>query len=143
MATNDSLTSGNDFAFLRMRNTPPTGVTFVGWNTATPASGVTLTCIHHPAGDYKRISFGQRASSSANFRIIRWNTDSGVTEPGSSGSPLFNTNKEFIGQLWGGSSSCSNPTATDEYGRFNVTYPLIQQWLQAQTPVELSSFVID
>ncbi len=64
--------------------------------------------------------------------MVQW--FSGVTEPGSSGSPLFNASQQFIGQLWGGSSSCAEPYETDEYGRFNVTYSIIQAWLNGEEP---------
>ena len=122
---------GNDFAFLRLRTTTPGGVTYVGWSTATPGGSETLTGIHHPDGSYKRISFGNLVSSDSDFWDVRWYD--GVTEPGSSGSPLFNAQKQFIGQLYGGYSSCSSPSALDYYGRFNVSYPFVSKWLAAGT----------
>jgi V8-like Glu-specific endopeptidase len=100
---------------------------FNGWDhsgTVSP-SGVG---IHHPAGDYKKIS-----TYSTNTVITSWSgttpnthwrvtwaatvTNHGVTEGGSSGSPLFNNNHLIIGQLSGGSSYCTSPTAPDLYGR--------------------------
>src|SRR5204863_3860682 len=44
----------------------------------------------------------------------------GVTEPGSSGSPLFDNNHRVIGQLHGGPSACtqSGTNLSDYYGRF-------------------------
>jgi hypothetical protein len=119
---------GNDHAFLRIRNVTPGGLTYLGWTTGSPGSSDTLTCIHHPAGDFKRISFGTLDSSSTNYWDVQWS--SGVTEPGSSGSPLFDANKRVIGQLYGGHSSCANPAGIDYYGRFNVTYPNIRRWLE-------------
>ena len=35
----------------------------------------------------------------------------------------------MIGQLFGGTASCSNMSAPDFYGRFNVTYPNIARWM--------------
>ena len=122
---------GNDFAFLRLRNASPGGVTYAGWSTNTPGAE-TLVGIHHPDGAFKRISFGGRAGAYAYFWFVQWSL--GVTEPGSSGSPLFNSSQQFIGQLWGGGSSCATPYDTDEYGRFNVTYPIIQAWLNGENP---------
>jgi hypothetical protein len=119
--------TGNDFAFLRLRTASPGGVTYAGWSSATPGSSEILTGIHHPDGSYKRISFGRLDSSDANFWNVEWHD--GVTEPGSSGSPLFNAQKEFIGQLYGGSSDCSDPSGIDYYGRFNISYPYVSQWL--------------
>ena len=120
-------TQDNDFAFLKLRQATPGGVTYSGWTASHPGSGAAVKGIHHPDGSYKRISHGALTSETANYWTMRWS--SGVTEPGSSGSPLFNSSRQVIGQLWGGSSDCSNPTGTDDYGRFNVTFPLISKWL--------------
>ena len=123
--------SGNDFAFLRLRTAAPGGATYAGWSIDAPGAE-TLAGIHHPDGAFKRISFGSPAGSDANYWEVQWS--SGVTEPGSSGSPLFNSSQQFIGQLWGGGSSCATPYETDEYGRFNVTYAVIQGWLNGENP---------
>lgn len=53
---------------------------------------------------------------------VRWSQNSnghGVTEGGSSGSPLFNQNKLIVGTLTGGSSECSAPTEPDYFGCFS------------------------
>lgn len=125
-----SRASGNDHCFLQLRGTIPGGVTYAGWNTDPPASGEALAGIHHPQGDYKRISLGVNQGENANYRIVRWTR--GVTEVGSSGSPLFNARQQVVGQLFGGDSDCSNPDPSqqiDEYGRFNVTFPTVRRWL--------------
>ena len=122
--------NGNDHCFLHLRGTVPAGVTYAGWNTDAPASGEALTGIHHPQGDYKRISLGVHQGENANYRIVRWTR--GVTEVGSSGSPLFNARQQLVGQLFGGESDCSNADPSqqiDEYGRFNVTFPSVRRWL--------------
>ena len=48
----------------------------------------------------------------------------GVTEPGSSGSPLYSQAGRFIGQLHGGPSSCgaTGDNLSDYYGRFSVSW---------------------
>ena len=122
--------SGNDHCFMQLRGTIPSGVTYAGWNSDPPAAGETLAGIHHPQGDYKRISIGVTQGENANFRTVRWTR--GVTEVGSSGSPLFNAKQQLIGQLYGGDSDCSNLDPSqqiDEYGRFNVTFPTVRRWL--------------
>jgi hypothetical protein len=125
---------GNDFCFLRLRNSPPPGITYVGWNSNAAAAplGTQFTCAHHPRGDYKRISFGTATDVDNNFpnlyHEVTW--DQGTTEPGSSGSPLMLTaTQQIVGQLWGGGASCSALTDPDYYGRFDVTYPVIEQYL--------------
>jgi hypothetical protein len=46
-------------------------------------------------------------------------TNHGVTEGGSSGSPIFNQDKRIVGHLTGGSSTCSSPTSPDFYGKLD------------------------
>ncbi|MEO8277178.1 MAG: hypothetical protein ABI639_13265, partial [Thermoanaerobaculia bacterium] len=62
---------------------------------------------------------------------VHWATDPpgpftvpGVTEPGSSGSPLFDSNRRFIGQLHGGASACgqTGDNLSDMYGRVSVSW---------------------
>jgi hypothetical protein len=84
--------------------------------------------IHHPSGDRKKIStYTQQLSSSnayapgAHWRVV-WaatETNHGVTEGGSSGSPIFNPARRIVGTLTGGSSMCATPTAPDFYGKFS------------------------
>ena len=122
--------SGNDHCFMQLRGTIPSGVTYAGWNSDPPATGETLVGIHHPQGDFKRISIGVTQGENANYRTVRWTR--GVTEVGSSGSPLFNAKQQVIGQLFGGDSDCSNTDPSqqiDEYGRFNVTFSTVRRWL--------------
>lgn len=126
-----TFSQANDFAFLRLNTAAPGGATYAGWSVNTPSASETLAGIHHPDGSYKRISFGKLDFSDVNYWDVQWS--SGVTEPGSSGSPLFNASKQFIGQLYGGYSTCSDPDGIDSYGRFSVSYPLIQSWLGAPT----------
>lgn len=123
---------GNDFTLLRLRNQPPAAVYFNGWTTAAVNVGTAITGIHHPSGDFKRISFGDTVLNTVfqpqNYHQLVWG--SGTTENGSSGSPLFlDATQQIIGQLWGGDAACSNPTGHDLYGRFDKTYPLIQNWV--------------
>jgi hypothetical protein len=46
-------------------------------------------------------------------------TNWGVTEGGSSGSPLFDPNSRIVGTLTGGGSFCDFPTAPDYYGKMS------------------------
>ena len=51
--------------------------------------------------------------------------EDGVTEGGSSGSPLFDQNHRIIGQLYGGAAACSgnvNNGQFDYYGRMGVSF---------------------
>jgi PKD repeat protein len=101
-----------------------------GWNannTATTGG----TGIHHPAGDIKKISTftGTTLSNSWGGSVqnthwrFSWTANAnghGVTEGGSSGSPLFNNSQGYIvGTLTGGSSYCNAQTSPDMYGKMS------------------------
>ncbi|RUS14217.1 trypsin-like cysteine/serine peptidase domain-containing protein [Endogone sp. FLAS-F59071] len=97
-------------------------VYMAGWSALqTPTAPI--VGIHHPMGDVKKISFydGNLSQSCWNecprnmhWRVERWSK--GTTEPGSSGSPLFDSTHRIIGQLHGGSASCYNNEGYDMYG---------------------------
>ncbi|KAG0211575.1 hypothetical protein BGX33_004218 [Mortierella sp. NVP41] len=88
--------------------------------------------IHHPSGDSKKISFFYNGSllracwsecqpgEMFHWQIPRW--DQGTTEPGSSGSPLFDADKRIVGQLHGGSASCWNRNGYDVYGAIHASF---------------------
>jgi uncharacterized repeat protein (TIGR01451 family) len=116
-----------DFTLLELDDPvdPAFNAHWAGWDW----SGVDATsavAIHHPRGDEKRISFENDATSVTSYygtsvpgdgthiRVTDW--DLGTTEPGSSGSPLFDQNHRIIGQLHGGDAACGNDES-DWYGR--------------------------
>ena len=117
----------SDVTLLKLAENPPSGSTFAGYKTSTIGQGVDTTCIHHPRGTYKRITYGYTRSwggasgyDEANHITSRWT--SGTTEPGSSGSPLFD-GVYVIGQLHGGPGACDAGSYNyDYYGRFSVSY---------------------
>lgn len=128
-----------DFTLLRL-NDVPNGVIFSGWNAAEPALGEAIVGIHHPAGDFKRISQGVRDSDrrivsvpQQNFYTVRWS--SGRTEGGSSGSPIFNSRKQVVGTLSHGPKAPPGQTVCDIepidfYGRFSVQYRTLRRFLE-------------
>ena len=98
---------------------------FAGWDRTGAAS--VGSGIHHPGGDWKKISFPQSISAPSSgqygnkYFVVHWKTNpnKGVTEQGSSGSPLFNHKALIIGTLTSGSSFCDYPQGTDNYGRMS------------------------
>ena len=130
--------TSSDFSLVRLTGSLPGGLFFSGWDAATTPVSTSVTGIHHPDGSHRRMSQGTTNSTClgglpgpcSNFTHVRWN--SGVTEPGSSGSGIWKGPPEsalFVGTLTGGLSSCSNPTGNDEYGSFSATYPNIASFL--------------
>jgi len=116
--------ANSDFAIVRIGDVIP-----AAWNVyLSGISGVntpptSMVGIHHPSGDIKKISYANKAGIPTrwtvaepgmwHWQISSW--DDGTTEPGSSGSPLYDQNKRVVGQLHGGAASCSN-IAYDSYG---------------------------
>ncbi|MBK9148834.1 MAG: trypsin-like peptidase domain-containing protein [Flavobacteriales bacterium] len=125
--------AASDVALLQLNSTPPASynVFYTGWDKSGTAPTAS-TCIHHPDGDIKKISFDNNPATqvswggAATWRIANW--EDGTTEPGSSGSGLWNQNGLLIGQLYGGQASCSN-NINDYFGRFSTSYPFLQNWL--------------
>ncbi len=118
----------SDFCLVQMNNIPPANynIYYSGWNISglnTPNGA----CIHHPNGDIKKISIvGDSIKPEAYESIQCWraNWAVGVTEPGSSGSPLFDAQHRIIGQLYGGPSSCNvvSDNMHDYYGMISVSW---------------------
>ncbi len=115
-------------------------VVYAGWdaNENNATSSPYTVGIHHPSGDVKKISKDTGSPISINNPTsgavntnwkVTWN--SGITEGGSSGSPLFNSNHKIIGQLRGGNSFCDIPDAPDDYGKFSKSFihGNFAQWL--------------
>ncbi len=121
--------TGSDFLLLLLNNDIPETYNpyFLGWDKSGDSS-ISGVSIHHPAGDIKKISTYTTplVTSAYNSVLSHWKVywdattnGHGVTEGGSSGSPIFNTSGKIIGTLTGGGASCSNLTAPDYYGKFD------------------------
>ncbi|MCK5921717.1 MAG: trypsin-like peptidase domain-containing protein, partial [Methylococcales bacterium] len=124
-----------DMALLELNSSPPASYNtyFAGWNRADIASD-SCTGISHPRGDVKKIAFNRNPLISVQgpgavdhfWEVTEW--EMGTTEPTSSGSGLFDPNGRVIGQLFGGSASCSNNTGYDQYGK------IAKSWEGSGTP---------
>jgi lysyl endopeptidase len=101
--------------------------------------------IHHPNVQEKRITFADQpiVPSGEDHLWVHWDPDPvfppnpsltippQVTEPGSSGSPLYNKDRRFIGQLHGGLSVCgaTGDNLSDSYGRFSFSWSVAAAYL--------------
>ena len=124
--------SDSDFTIVEFNEEidPEFNVYFSGWDART-ADPTSTTAIHHPSTDEKRISFDYDPSTTTTYlgdnvveggthiKVADW--DVGTTEPGSSGSPLFDQNQRIVGQLHGGYAACGNDRA-DWYGRISYSW---------------------
>jgi hypothetical protein len=143
LLVNTGKEGGSDGMLLQLDQMIPEeyDVFYNGWDrNETPASsGVGL---HHPNGDYMKIStYGTPAretsfisSEFAGAKNACWNVTfqqtangHGVTEQGSSGSPLYNENKLVVGTLTGGSSACSSLSGQNIYGKMSYHWDKFQQ----------------
>jgi len=124
---------GSDFYLLRLNDIIPNSYQpyFLGWSATNELSNSGV-CLHHPAGDVKKIStyvdqleFSQWGNTPETHLMATWSgtlNGHGVTEGGSSGGPLFNESKLIVGQLTGGESDCTNLTGNDYFGRFYFSW---------------------
>lgn len=122
--------STSDYALLRLDDTPPESyeIHFAGWS-AQDTPPVNPVGIHHPSGDIKKITFdddtgisdGWSGNDGSHWRVADW--EDGTTEPGSSGSPLFDNNHRIVGQLHGGEANCSW-NVNDYYGKVSTSWNL-------------------
>jgi hypothetical protein len=135
VATLLSTGAASDYTLLMIEGTLPPGLFWAGWTAEPVADGTHSAVIHHPSGDFKRISFGDRAHNPVcggdDSDHLRINWTDGPTEPGSSGSGVFrNDTQQLYGQLHCGPSACGNET-NDSFGAFAATYPHIASFLAA------------
>lgn len=140
-ATQLYTSAASDVALLQITNMTLTDAQnwncyYAGWDNTDALTVTQGTGIHHPSADVKKICRENSAltqepwSGAACWKVTNW--DQGVTEPGSSGSPLFDQNHRIIGQLYGGGSACSGTNDNNQpdwYGRFGVSWPNIDTWL--------------
>ncbi|WP_165044597.1 trypsin-like peptidase domain-containing protein [Dysgonomonas sp. ZJ709] len=125
------IVGGSDGALIKLTQEidPAWKVHYNGWDTENQDYvNLSGAVIQHPLGDVKKIALfttplvttswaESEGSSAPNAHwLVRYSR--GVTQGGSSGSPIFNQNGLVVGTLTGGSSSCTNTSATDSYGKF-------------------------
>ena len=131
--------AASDFCLVKLSSKPPTNynVYYTGWNRSNVPSA-SCVGIHHPNCDVMKISFSNLPLSPATYMsptnpgdsshwYVRWSVipstgQTAITEPGSSGSPIYDPNKRFIGQLHGGNSACGGSDLTDYYGKFSSSW---------------------
>jgi hypothetical protein len=146
--------TASDFALFLLTEAPPDSymVHFAGWS-AVDVPATNSVGIHHPRGDVKKISFDYDPPTShawsgtpanSHWRIGVW--DDGTTEPGSSGSPLYDQNHRITGQLHGGLASCT-VLDYDSYGKFAFSWDYgttpstrVKDWLD---PDNTGTLVLD
>ena len=126
--------TGSDFYLVRLNEELPDTfhVFYNGWSRGEDNPSSSGVCIHHPGGDLKKISTYKTTLESISWMggsgLTHWSvvwaqtlSGHGVTEPGSSGSPLFDDKGRIVGSLSSGESSCDSNSLNlpDYYGKFS------------------------
>ncbi|HYC36469.1 MAG TPA: DUF4214 domain-containing protein [Usitatibacter sp.] len=137
--------AASDVLLLKLNAAPPAGAVYAAWDSAALTVGTGLTAIHHPRGDWKKVTVGSvgalisgiEGGPSGNY--IRANWSDALTEGGSSGSGIFTsvgspvaTEYRFRGGLWGGPAlACDSDQSErfDFYSRFDQAFPSLAQFL--------------
>lgn len=135
---------GSDFALVRFNSAPPASadVFYTGWDRRNVAPNAALS-VHHPSGNEKRISFDtdpltitsylvDTTGGNTHLRVGDW--DVGTTEPGSSGSGLWNPDGRLVGVLSGGYAACSSATSASDNDEPDWFGRLAHAWETGATP---------
>jgi len=150
-STIQATTTNLDFSLVKMSDTIPEAYKpyFAGWNTSPQAPGKVVS-IHHPKGDVKKIALFNHSPVTGDFIYefdyndsTHWYIDNwtrGITEGGSSGSPLFDQNHLIVGDLTGGSvvANCTSADAFfEKFSHSFADYPAkreqLRYWLDPDT----------
>ena len=135
LKANNSL---SDFALVELVNNIPNSwdVAFAGWDNTDDLPTFEIG-IHHPNGDIMKIcrddsgAVHENANGTEVWLIGGVSVGSGdgwelgITESGSSGSPLFNQDGRIIGQLYAGQALCNGTEDNNDYdiyGRFGISW---------------------
>ncbi len=121
-----------DYALLMLEGAVPRNAYWLGWSTGVPATGDPLTCVSHPAGSNKRISFGNMKSTVTGCNGISTTPTThveaswflGTVEPGSSGSGIYANDQLLYGVYSCQSTVCPVTPATNlsNYGKFSYIF---------------------
>ncbi len=144
-------TNNLDFSLVEMSQLVPSEYEpyFAGWDV-TPEPAEEVTGIHHPLGDVKKISFYNFPPTTSDFIYefdfddsTHWyieNWSQGITQGGSSGSPIFNQNHHIVGDLTGGSivANCTSADAfyakiSESWEKYSYQNEQLKYWLDPDT----------
>jgi len=132
----------NDWAIVKLNETPPAGTKYAAWRAEPLANGTTVISVHHPAADLAKFSSGQVTNDvqivddlvNGVFNEVVWSE--GVTEGGSSGGAIATLTPggayyEVRGGLYEGSSACGSLFShlPDYYSHLTTALPVMRQYL--------------
>ena len=116
--------STSDFSLVQLSSTPPISYYPVwnGWDRRNITPSAPVACIHHPAGDVRKISIDNTSPSSVGhfWKVTDW--DIGTVEHISSGAPFYNSDHRVVGQVLGGNDIFCSPDEISYYGKFSSSW---------------------
>ncbi len=140
-----------DWTLMGLNHGDPGGTVFEGWDSGSWSDGSSATSVSHPDGSFKRVAFGTKINNSGSRPnpaggtacvsgssfSIEFTSGNGLTEPGSSGSPIFDAAGRVRGTL-----SCGPPATCavgasnfGRYGRLDQAFSLLSAYLAPVDPV--------
>jgi len=116
--------STSDFSLVQLSSTPPISYYPVwnGWDRRTITPSAPVACIHHPAGDVRKISTDNTSPSSYDHFWVVYDWNIGTVEGGSSGAPFYNSDHRVVGQVSGGNEIYCSPNEISYYGKFSSSW---------------------
>jgi uncharacterized protein (TIGR03437 family) len=142
-----------DYALLLLNSPPPPGTVFLGWSAAEMPFNTSFVGLHYPRGSWRRIAIGtRRADESARVEgefapatsYFQLGYSLGLTESGSSGSPIMTDAGVMYGTLsYGpvppsGRTVCDLRQQTAGYGRFSSAFTAYRPFLEDESAPALS-----
>ncbi len=137
-----STSKTSDYTLLELSQMPPSGSTYLGWNSSPVANtnGVELYRLSHPQGAPQ--SFSKHTVDTSTGTCSSWPRGNwiysrdviGATEGGSSGSPVLNVAGQVVGQLSGAcgfdvNNPCNSVDNATVDGAFAAYFSSVSQFL--------------
>lgn len=119
-----------DLSIVKLTNSP--NLSFHTLKVSDPKNSINdvVSIIQHPKGLPKMICIGHNSLKYADDNIIQYLTD---TLPGSSGSPVFNSNWEFLGIHSRGGNVCEPGTGRVFFRNEGVSINAIKNFIDSET----------
>ncbi len=113
-----------DYTLLKLNNKPikSYGVYYNGWSNDDDDMTSTGVCIHHPNADIKKITEWEKVFNYFDFDEWKIKPTAGSITHGSSGSPLFNSNGQVVGQCHSGTGFVCDADLRVKFGRFDKSW---------------------